>query len=296
MQNKINKKYVVWIWLGMIFASLVNNVYYIYVNCLSFADGMSGVKIVAEIIYMILECGIVPTALTFLVALIAYSITARKHSNYISRMDFCYWVMIFVSAEYILSGIISGFSILSEPMYIVTSAILDVTLLPCAMLVMYLLISKIYKFNPVEKRNSFKVLSVIFFVILGISVVGENLTVISLAYDGEFYSWFLSYAEAFGFVDEFDYLVTDIQVYSSISAIAIYACWLIADIVLVQLYKKQAGEYQDEDTREDYFAKHPSRNEPYQRRDDVYSTFEEFDESKDSSSDNDDKVFDEFDI
>lgn len=295
MQNKIDKKYSIWIWLGMIFASFVANIYSIYIDALDMAQGVGGLTIAIEIIVMILVYGIVPALVTYFVAYVSYIILARRHANYISRTDFCYWIMIFVSAERVLSGIINGFSILSEPMNIVTTTILDVTLLPCAMLVMYLLIAKLYNFNPVEKRNSFQVLSVIFFVLVGISVLSDNLTIVLLASDGEYSQELLSYLHELGY--NVSALNSDIQVYSSVTAMVIYACWLIADIVLTYVFKKQAGEYQDEDTRDDFFARHPSRNEPYQRRDDVYATFEEFGDVVESDDDDkNDSVFDEFDI
>ena len=93
-------------------------------------------------------------------------------------------------------------------------------------------------------------------------------------------------------------LTSTIQVYSSISAIVIYIAYLIADIVIASLMKKSASEYQDGDTREAFFAKHPGARAgaPYTRRDDVDSTFEEFEKQHTDKKDDDDHVFDEFDI
>jgi len=95
-----------------------------------------------------------------------------------------------------------------------------------------------------------------------------------------------------------DALTSSIQVYSSISAIVIYLAYLVADIVLASLMKKNAAEYQDEDTREEFFARHPGARggAPYTRRDDVESTFEDFENSHTNKKKDDDHVFDEFDI
>lgn len=299
MQNKIDKKYVVWIWLGLIFASFVRNVYNIYSD-IAGVVGESAAKIALKVFYIILDYGIIETAVTYLVAFVAYIIMARRHANYLSRADFCYWVMIFASAEKLLAGIIDAFSLLSPTMHIVTSTILDVTLLPCAMLIMYLLIAKIYKFNPVEKYNSFSILSLIALVLWGLSVFSSNLTIVSIASGGEFSRELILTLNELGY--DVSSLQSDPQVYSSITAMVVYGCYLIADIVITMIFKKQAGEYQGEDTREDFFTRHPSNDSPYQSRDDVYATFGNFDANDNHYNDdndddnNNDTVFDEFDI
>lgn len=293
MQNKIDKKYTVWIWIGLIFASFVRNVYGIYSD-ISDVIGASGAKIVTNVFYIIFDYGVVEALVTFLVAFVAYLIMARRHANYLSRADFCHWVMVFSAAEKLLAGIIDAFSILSPTMHVVTSTILDVTLLPCAMLIMYLLIAKIYKFNPVEKRNSFNILATIALVLWGLSVFSNNLTIVSLASDGEFSREIILYLNELGY--DVSGLQSNAQVYSSITAMVIYSAYLIAGIVLGIIFKKQANEYQGEDTREDYFARHPSNGAPYQSRDDVYATFGNFDDNDSDNDNNDDTVFDEFDI
>ncbi len=297
MQNKIDRKYYVWIWLGLIFANYIRNVYGIYEDINVLIGEASRTQIVADVFLMIFNYGVIPAVETFVCALILYYITARRHSNYVSRMDFCYIVMTFVAGERAVAGFIDAFSILSANMHIVTATVLDVLLLPGAMLIMFFLMAKHYKFNVVEKRNSFTVMSVAFFVVLGIIVFSNNFTIVSLGSGGEYSQTLIEYLRQMGY--SVDALTSTIQVYSSISAIVIYLAYLIADIVIASLMKKNASEYQNEDTREEFFAKNPGTRggAPYARRDDMDSTFEDFENSHtNKKKDDDDHVFDEFDI
>lgn len=295
MQNKINKKYYVWIWLGLIFASYVRNIYSIYSDISDLVGTASRVQAVSETFFIIFDYGVIPALVTFVCSLITYYIMARRHSNYISRNDFCYSVMTFVAAERVVAGVIDAFSILSLPMHIVTATVLDVLLLPGAMLAMYFVLAKAYKFNPVEKRNSFTVLSIVFMIVLGLSVFGNNFTIVALGSNSEVSQELIDYLRQMGY--EVSSLTTSVQVYSSVSAIVIYVAYLIADIVIATLLKKNASEYQDDDTREAYFARHPkeSNRAPYEMREDVDSTFDEFEKQHTDKKDND-HVFDEFDI
>lgn len=296
MQNKIDRKYYVWIWLGLIFATYIRNVYGIYEDVNALIGEASRTQVVADVFIMIFSYGIIPALITFVCALVVYYITARRHSNYVSRNDFCYIVMTFVAGERAVAGFIDAFSILSVEMHIVTATVLDILLLPGTMMLMYFLMAKHYNFNVVEKRNSFTVLSVVFFVVLGLSVFGNNFTIVSLGSNGEYSQALIEYLHELGY--SVSALTSSIQVYSSISAIVIYLAYLVADIVLASLMKKNAAEYQDEDTREEFFARHPEARggAPYTRRDDVESTFEDFEKQHTKKKDDNDHVFDEFDI
>ncbi len=140
-------------------------------------------------------------------------------------------------------------------------------------------------------------MSVAFFVVLGIIVFSNNFTIVSLGSGGEYSQTLIEYLRQMGY--SVDALTSTIQVYSSISAIVIYLAYLIADIVIASLMKKNASEYQNEDTREEFFAKNPGARggAPYARRDDMGSTFEDFENSHtNKKKDDDDHVFDEFDI
>lgn len=296
MQNKLDRKYYVWIWLGLIFATYIRNVYSIYADISALAATASRTEIITNVFMMIFGYGPIPAAITFLFTLILYYILIRRHSAYFSRNDFCYIIMTAVAAERIVAGIIDGFSILSFEMHVVTSTVLDVLLLPGVMLGTFFLMSKIYKFNVVEKSNCFAVLSVAFMLVLGLSVFGNNFIIVALGTNSRVSAGVVEYLRQMGY--ETGALTMDVQVYSSISAIVIYLAYLIADITLASIMRKNAREYQNDDTREDFVARYSqgSRYEaPQSVKDDSESVFDDFEESHTRKKD-DEHVFDEFDI
>ncbi len=302
MQNKIDKKYYVWIWLGLIFATFVRNVFPIYSQINGMLAEASRLNTLSGVFSIVFSYGLIPAAVTFLLALILYYITARRHVNYISRNDFCYWVMIFTAVPRVIVGIVESFAILNPNVYVFTSTVLDALLLPASYLTMFLWIfAKKYKLNPVEKRNSFATLSTIYMIFYGIGVLGENLTIVALGADKELASELADYLSQLGYI--VDTISTPLQTVSSAIAICVFAAYLVAVIVLAILFRKKSDEFRNEDTRDAYFEKHPA-GYGYERRDDVGDTFDEFERKhvhKKDDSDDDHKsgggnVFDEFDI
>lgn len=302
MQNKIDKKYYVWIWLGLIFATFVRNVFPIYSQINGMLAEASRLSTLSGVFSIVFSYGLIPAAVTFLLALILYYITARRHVNYISRNDFCYWVMIFTAVPRVIVGIVESFAILNPNVYVFTSTVLDALLLPASYLTMFLWIfAKKYKLNPVEKRNSFATLSTIYMIFYGIGVLGENLTIVALGADKELASELADYLSQLGYI--VDTISTPLQTVSSAIAICVFAAYLVAVIVLAILFRKKSDEFRNEDTRDEYFEKHPA-GYGYERRDDVGDTFDEFERKhvhKKDDSDDDHKsgggnVFDEFDI
>lgn len=239
MKNKIDKKYFVWIWLGLLFATFFSNIYPIYNELTKMVGvGMSGVQVATQVLLGIFSYGLVPMAVTFLLALVMWYICARRHSNYISRTDFCGWVMMFVAAVRLVNGIIDCFAILQPAVYVVTSTLYTVTALPAAMLVMFFCVfKKIYNLNPVERSNSFTVYSVVFMLVLGLSVLSENLTIVSIGANTNVTQELVAYLKEMGYY--VDYLTAPVQVYSSIVAICVYFAYLIADIVVATLLKNK---------------------------------------------------------
>lgn len=302
MQNKIDKKYYVWIWLGLIFATFVRNVFPIYSQINGMLAEASRLSTLSGVFSIVFSYGLIPAAVTFLLALILYYITARRHVNYIGRNDFCYWVMIFTAVPRVIVGIVESFAILNPNVYVFTSTVLDALMLPASYLTMFLWIfAKKYKLNPVEKRNSFATLSTIYMIFYGIGVLGENLTIVALGADKELASELADYLSQLGYI--VDTISTPLQTVSSAIAICVFAAYLVAVIVLAILFRKKSDEFRNEDTRDAYFEKHPV-GYGYERRDDVGDTFDEFERKhvhKKDDSDDDHKsgggnVFDEFDI
>ncbi len=299
MQNKIEKKYYVWIWLGLIFATFVRNIFPIYSEINNMLGEASKLATLQGVLSIVFSYGLIPAVVTFVLALILYYITARRHANYISRNDFCYWVMIFTAVPRAIAGIIESFAILNANVYVFGSTVLDALLLPASYLTMFLWIfAKKYKLNPVEKRNSFSVLSTVYMVFYGIGVLGTNLAIVALGTDKELASEVAEYLRQFGYI--VNTISSPLQTISSAIAICVFIAYLIAVIVIGILFRKKSEEFRNEDTRDAYFEKHPN-SYGYDRRDDVSDTFDEFERKHVHKKDDSDKsdggnVFDEFDI
>lgn len=299
MQNKIEKKYYVWIWLGLIFATFVRNIFPIYSEINNMLGEASKLATLQGVLSIVFSYGLIPAVVTFVLALILYYITARRHANYISRNDFCYWVMIFTAVPRAFAGIIESFAILNANVYVFGSTVLDALLLPASYLTMFLWIfAKKYKLNPVEKRNSFSVLSTVYMVFYGIGVLGTNLAIVALGTDKELASEVAEYLRQFGYI--VNTISSPLQTISSAIAICVFIAYLIAVIVIGILFRKKSEEFRNEDTRDAYFEKHPN-SYGYDRRDDVSDTFDEFERKHVHKKDDSDKsdggnVFDEFDI
>lgn len=299
MQNKIEKKYYVWIWLGLVFATFVRNIFPIYSEINNMLGEASKLATLQGVLSIVFSYGLIPAVVTFVLALILYYITARRHANYISRNDFCYWVMIFTAVPRAIAGIIESFAILNANVYVFGSTVLDALLLPASYLTMFLWIfAKKYKLNPVEKRNSFSVLSTVYMVFYGIGVLGTNLAIVALGTDKELASEVAEYLRQFGYI--VNTISSPLQTISSAIAICVFIAYLIAVIVIGILFRKKSEEFRNEDTRDSYFEKHPN-SYGYDRRDDVSDTFDEFERKHVHKKDDSDKsdggnVFDEFDI
>lgn len=295
----MKKKYYVWIWLGLIFATFVRNIFPIYSEINNMLGEASKLATLQGVLSIVFSYGLIPAVVTFVLALILYYITARRHANYISRNDFCYWVMIFTAVPRAIAGIIESFAILNANVYVFGSTVLDALLLPASYLTMFLWIfAKKYKLNPVEKRNSFSVLSTVYMVFYGIGVLGTNLAIVALGTDKELASEVAEYLRQFGYI--VNTISSPLQTISSAIAICVFIAYLIAVIVIGILFRKKSEEFRNEDTRDAYFEKHPN-SYGYDRRDDVSDTFDEFERKHVHKKDDSDKsdggnVFDEFDI
>lgn len=298
MQNKLDKKYYVWIWLGLVFASFVRNIYSIYSDIVfDIANSYTKALLFYDVIMMIISYGLLPVIVTFVASLLLYYITARRHSNYVSRNDFCYWVMLFTIGPHVLIGIVECFAILNPTVYVATQLVLNPLLYPLAYLMMFIFIfDKQYKLNPVERNNSFSVLATIYMVFYGLEYLFGNLTIVSLGSDSETYNEVMS--ELSGMFDLSFMALSEPMITCSAIAICIFFAYLITVIVLGVYYKKQAQAFRSEDTRDGYYQSHPEINRGYHQRDDVFDTFDEFEREHTHSGGDDESsnVFDEFDI
>lgn len=297
MQNKLDRKYYVWIWLGLIFASFIRNIYSIYSEILGdIASNYTKALMFYDVIMMIISYGLLPVVVTFVSALVLYYITARRHSNYLSRNDFCYWVMLFTIGPHVLIGIIECFAILEPAVRIGTIFVADAVLYPFAYLMMFIFIfDKQYHFNPVERNNSFSVLATIYMIFYGLEYFFGGLTIVSLGTDTSIALEVLEELLLFAPNVNVSSLIDPLTICGAI-AICVFFAYLITVIVLGVRYKKQAAEFRDSDTRDAYYQTHQNRG--YHQRDDVFDTFDDFEKEHVNSKDDNssDNVFDEFDI
>lgn len=295
--DKLNKKYHALIWIGLIFASFVRNIYPLYIEFTTI-EGGARLKVV-EALLSIFDYGILPVLLCFVCALVVYSIGFRRYIRFISRNDFVYYVMAFTGAARLIAGIIECFAILNPKVYAVTSCLLDMILLSVAMLLMFFLVfAKKYKLNPVEKSNAFRMWSMIYIVGLFVLQFLPNVTLLIVnasaeamdpAEFGELYSLLQQGYGAFIF--------DKITFAASLSAVMIFFVIAIVVIVLSSVLRKNAAAFRDPDKRTEYYQTH--NNSAYTVRDDVFSTYSEennFDRYAEKPEKKDDNVFDEFDI
>ncbi len=285
---KINKKYYPIIWIALLIACFARNAYQIYLTVVM-SEPAGSLSVFVMIIRYMLSYGVVPMAIVFLCALVVWQIGAARYVRCIPRNDFCYLAMAATAAVKFLVGIIEIFSILEPSIAVISSTVLEFTLLTGAMLALYFfVIAKMYNLNPVEKYNSFKMWSIVYMVALGILVISENAIYISVVDNGEFFASFWQIMHDMGYT----IVVGSLQVSASIAAICIYFAYVIAVIVIAQLLRKKAELFRNPETRGEFYEQYDNR--AYKLRNDADSVFEEAREGRASKPD--DKVFDEFDI
>lgn len=285
VQDKINRKYHSLIWLGLIFATLINNFYALYYNMKTVSYTANADRAIDVVVWLI-ENGI-SAALTYVFALIVFSLGFRRYVRAVSRNDFCYWVMIFTAASRFIVGLASIFAILDPNVEAFTHGVFDFTLHAVAMLVMFFVVFKrVYKFNPVEKYNSFSFWTSLYMVFLALRVVGENALILIIASGGTYASLVQEITtQTLGYAIVVN---TPIKV-ASIMALSIYGALLVTVIVLGELMRKDAAKFRNPETREEFFEKQTVSQTSFD------DSFPEFSENGDNS-DSDKNVFDEFDI
>lgn len=292
IENKLNKKYYVWIWIGLFVASLVRNIYPIYNSALALA-GAGRSMIAVNVLYFLFLFGIVPVAVCVICAWVMYAIAFRRYLRFISRNDFCHYVMAFTAVSFMLMGFIEAFAILEPNVYAFTNSLFGVTIQFGAMIALFFaVIVKKYNPNPVEKARSFRLWFVIYLVLLGLEVFSENGLVIA-ACTQPLDNNVVQILEESGY----KLVVSELQMYVSIAAIILYVVDVIVVVVINVRFQNEARSYQNPETREEYMQKH-SRRYGYDVRDDVHDTYgDEFENTQNKNASKDkENVFDEFDI
>ncbi len=297
VEDKLNKKYYVWIWLGLIFSSAVRNVYQIYLSIVAMS-GLNSASLALGIFRVIAIETLIPVVICILASYVIYYIGARRYVRCISRRDFCYWVMIFVSVTNMIMGVIEAFAILDYRVAIFCDSLFDVTLMFGAMMLLYFLVFvRRYNLNPVERERTFKFWVMPYTVVLAVYTIFGHGSVMLVYTEGlvpELQQMLAEYGYAYVFTAE--------QIYASITALVFSVVDLVVMLSIMGYNKKLADGYRDPETREDYMRTH--ERQAYNIRDDVTNTFgEDFDyngsEGNPSSNDRTggkDNVFDEFDL
>ncbi len=286
--NKLDKKYHVPILLGLFFATLVCNFYDFYTTCATlaqYASQLTRLNITISVIQMLFADIIVPSLLCMLFAFIVYQFGFTRYVRCISRSDFIYFVMLFISGSRLLMGFVNIFALLNVNVSYCTTGFLSTLFNGAAMLIMFFVVFKrVYKFNPAEEYNAFRAWATWFMIGGGIEAVIGNGAVLILMDTPELLT------EYFG-ID----ITANISLLTAgcATGIVIYFAYLIAIIVLGEILKKKARLYLDPATRGDYYDAHTSA--PYTVRTDAADVFGET-KTDGSATDGDDKVFDEFDI
>ncbi len=289
--DKIEKKYYAAVWVALIVACFVRNAYGIYVYCAGITE-ISALRIVTALISIVFFEGAVPALVTFLFAWIVWRVGIMRYVRCISRKDFCCLVMGFTAASRFLVGIIDIFSVLETNVHIFASGVLDIATLTAALLIMFFaVIVKFYRFNPVEKYNSYKLWATVYMVVAGLAVVGQNGLVLLLSDGSPASAEMLNLLYQMGYTLQVGF--TDVQIAASITAMCVYFVYLAVVIILGERLNKQAKLFRDPETRGDYYEKNYDRG--YNMRSDADAVFGGYDSEK-QEQDSKDNVFDEFDI
>ena len=298
--------------MALVFASLLASVYSIYTSFVNMEDVTRGTVIIA--IFRILIEGGMSAVWCFVFATIAYVVGARRYVSVVPRNDFIYTVMAFTAVARMVMGIVDAFCILVPRMYVITSSMLDLVVLTVAYTIMFFAVyERRYKFNPVERYNSFSTWATVYFILIGLSVVMLNALYLIVFEDDTLLKTVNDYLADFAGI----VIVKDSwQTVASAVALSLYGVFVLTAVIIGEVMRKKAKNFRDPETRGEYFDANP--NNPYTMRNDVGGTYREFQDPYKSGLDenpyrsdldnqadqknNDDKngkdgnVFDEFDI
>ncbi len=275
--SKIDRKWFIWIWIALIFASLFRNAYPIYV-AIDSLETPSGAEVALNVVYSLFLEGLLPAFLCYLCASVMYSMTARRRIVFSSSTDFIYITMGFTAAARTVMGFIEIFSVLNPVVYTYTSQLLDVTVLSAALLIMYFAVLKPKYLNPVTAFASFSIYMPVYVALQGVNTLLPAVSVFILKSANALPQEYIDLLEQqYGMSIE----VSQDMIAAAIAAIVVYVVLLAACILLMEVLRKKAKEYT------------PPAAPPPPRYQDV-NPFD-FAENPDMA-DKDDNVFDEFDI
>ncbi len=289
--NKLDKKYRIPIILGLLFATYVCNFYSIYATALDmkagvFAPDLGPLATLVGVLDIIFSYGVVPTLMCALYAFIVWQFGAYRFVRCISRSDFCFFTMLHIAASRLLMGIINAFGIINPDLIYFTTPMLNCLLNGGALMFMFFFtFERVYRFNPAEKFNAFKVWGLWLMIGAALDTVVVDVTMLILR----------------NYPDLLDELLgipygANITALTAgcITGIVVYFALLATMIGLGFALKSKARLFTNPETRGAYYDAHP--NNPYSYRSDAQDVFSDVPGEENNSNSDDDKVFEEFDI
>lgn len=124
IESKVNKKYLLWVFLGLIVAGLTTDIFSIYSNVANLiATGGETKALVANVMLYIFQLvgidGVVTTFVLYLVATVLLRIMSRASRNmYISTTDFVFYFMLFSMIVKFVMAVLNVLQFLEPKVYI----------------------------------------------------------------------------------------------------------------------------------------------------------------------------------
>lgn len=302
---KINPKFYPLIWVALIFAYFVNNFYGVFV---AYEPNSSvWLAILYGLVDVVVSCGM-SAFLIYLVASFLWTLGARKGLIAIPRQDFKYIIMIFVAFATLTNGIINTFSFIEPVIEFCVPFAVNIVTSTVAFALMFFLVFIPQYLKPRQASRYFNYygkIYVILTVVLNVFASVMFLTFFDILEDPELLATFDSvyYTTATGesmtvaeFGQMLEYAIPGMKVSMYIN-LAVCALIIIAFVVLDKYLKNKAKDFKEENPSMDGVVFTDGKN--FYTVDDLKkngfgANGNPF--AEDEPEDQEEKVFDEFDL
>ena len=302
---KINPKFYPLIWVALIFAYFVNNFYGVFV---AYEPNSSvWLAILYGLVDVVVSCGM-SALLIYLVASFLWTLGARKGLIAIPRQDFKYIIMIFVAFATLTNGIINTFSFIEPVIELCVPFAVNIVTSTVAFALMFFLVFIPQYLKPRQASRYFNYygkIYVILTVVLNVFASVMFLTFFDILEDPELLATFDSvyYTTAAGesmtiaeLGQMLEYAIPGMKVSMYIN-LAVCALIIIAFVVLDKYLKNKAKDFKEEQPTMDGVVFTDGKN--FYTVDDLKkngfgANGNPF--AEDEPEDQEEKVFDEFDL
>lgn len=302
---KINPKFYPLIWVALIFAYFVNNFYGVFV---AYEPNSSvWLAVLYGLVDVVVSCGM-SALLIYLVASFLWTLGARKGLISIPRQDFKYIIMIFVAFATLTNGIINTFSFIEPVIELCVPFAVNIVTSTVAFALMFFLVFIPQYLKPRQASRYFNYygkIYVILTVVLNVFASVMFLTFFDILEDPELLATFDSvyYTTATGesmtiaeFGQMLEYAIPGMKVSMYIN-LAVCALIIIAFVVLDKYLKNKAKDFKEENPSMDGIVFTDGKN--FYTVDDLKkngfgANGNPF--AEDEPEDQEEKVFDEFDL